>query len=192
MTVLVVAVVVTLGLATAAWLAFAPGPAGSGSSPGGETRAATTGPEAGAPAVEGSEVLPPDATATRPDRLPDLATTVPRVSVPLPASGSAEGALVDGYPADLAPPAEGSEVIDTTVTTEGDTMQFSLRARTGADAATILEHYRGLWAGLGLVPAPTAQTDALGYTDAYSSVTVTAEAGGTGLVYTIYGVLRAG
>jgi hypothetical protein len=188
-TLIAVAAVVVAGLGVAAWLLTAPPPAAT--APPAASSERTAGPQPGAPAVEGSEVLPPDESAQSPQRLPDIEPAAPRVSAPLPASGSAEGALVEGYPADLAPPTADAELIDSTVSSDGGVMQFSLRARTSADADAVLAHYRALWTGLGLAPAPGGGVDeGMSYGDDYSSVTVAARTGGTGLVYTIYGVLR--
>jgi len=141
-----------------------------------------------APPVDGSEVLPPDDGAPPRDRLP-REEAAPRISE-LPESASAQGSVVEGFPTELAGPADASDVLDSAVATEGDVMQFSLRARTATDAAAISAHYRALWSSLGLAAIP-AGDGALSYRDDHSSVTIVTEEGGTGVVYVIHGVLRA-
>lgn len=188
-TAIIVGAVVVAGLAVAAWLGLAPLPDAATAPPQAVAPAPLTGPDADAPAVDGSEVLPADETPQRPDRIPPIAPAAARVTLPLPASATAQGELVAGFPADLAAPAEDSDVLDSTIASEGDTMQFTLRARSDASADAVLAHYAAAWAALGLAPSPSAQ--GVSYGDAYSSLSVVAESTGTGLVYTVYGVLRA-
>lgn len=186
-TLVVTAVVVVLGLGVGAWLLVAP--VAPGEKP---VAAQTSGPVPGATPTTGSEVQTPKESTAPNDRLPPREGAAPRVSLPLPTPASAQGAVVEGYPADLAPPVDGSDVLDTSLATENEVLQFTLVARSDASGEDILAHYGALWAGLGLTPTSVAEAGAASYTDAFSSVTVSADASGTGTVYTIFGVLRAG
>lgn len=136
--------------------------------------------------VAGSEVQPPDPSAAPRDRIPPRTPQTPRITVPLPASASAAGAVVEGYPIDLAAPAEDSDVVDTSVSSEGDRLQFTLIARTDATADAIRAHYAALWTGMGMT------ADGEGFRDPFTSVSLTVnDDAGTGTVYTVYGVARA-
>ncbi|MFJ6653884.1 hypothetical protein ACIQLJ_13925 [Microbacterium sp. NPDC091313] len=189
-----VGLVVAAGLAVAAWFAFAPGPSPSGQTAGAAASApaASSGADPLATPTTGSEVLPPAETARPRDGVPAPPAASPRVSLPLPAAGSDDGGVIDGFPTDLASPTDGSDVLSTSLATEGDVLQFSLRARTDADGGDVASHYTALWSSLGLAPAPASDDGSVSYQDGYSSVTIATQASGTGLIYTIYGVLRAG
>jgi hypothetical protein len=154
-----------------------------------ESAAPTVGPSPGATPEAGSEVLPPSTPPA--GGMPDLPAAAPRVTVPLPASGSALGVLVAGFPVEIAAPLEGSDVLDSAVAAEGDVLQFSLRARSDTTSTAVLHRYAELWGDLGLTPEPDDATGAA-YRDEYSSVAVAAETTSTGVVYAIYGTLRAG
>lgn len=189
----VVGAVVALGIAVTVWLLVA-GP-GSNASAGPDAGATpgptvTQGPVPGATPTTGSEVQPPEESAPPTDRLPPLATPSPLVSGQLPPSGSASGELVKGFPADVAGPAPDSQVLESSIATEGSTMQVTLVARTDASADDVRAHYRELWAGLGLADA--GGTDgSVTSSDTLSSLTLTfSPSSGTGTVYMIYGVLR--
>jgi len=132
-----------------------------------------------------------EASGTPGDHLPPLASPTPRVVAPLPASGSAHGALVAGYPVELGAPLPDSDTLDSSLATEGDILQFTLVARTDAAAEEVLARYDAQWASLGLVPAPET-AGVLAYRDAFTSLTVSAATSGTGTVYTVFGVLKAG
>lgn len=148
----------------------------------------TAGAHVDAPAVDGSEVQPPDDGAPPLDRIPPLEPAQPRVAE-LPASASARGGIVAGYPVEVAAPVATDDVLDSAVASGDGAVQFSLRARSDAPASEILEHYRALWTSLGLA-ATTAQGGGVSFRDAFSSITVVTEEGGTGVVYVIHGVLR--
>lgn len=179
--------IVAIGLGAAGWLSIAtPTPAGPGAAPAVAVPAAPAGAAASGTPVAGSEVLPPAEPA--PGGLPRTWTT-PRVQAPLPASSSATGELVAGYPTDLAAPAPGSEVLDTSVASDVGAMQFTLRARTDEPIEEVIAYYRSIWSGLGLAAATDADAS---YRDDYSAVTISAQATGTGSTYTVSGVLRTG
>jgi hypothetical protein len=194
------AVAVAAAIGTAAVVASLPtsgtGPAApnaqSTAAAGAPTDAAPAGPAASATPVDGSEVLPP--TSDEPlNRIPPREPALPMLSGPLPAAESAQGRLVAGFPVAAAGPAEGDEVIDSSVAPEGTTLQVTLTARSDRDAEAIRDHYRALWLPFGLA-AQTPSTDELSFRSATASVTldVIGTGTGTGTVYTVVATLRAG
>lgn len=185
---------VVAGLAISLWLfiadsdAGAPGAVGATSTP---TPHPTRGPLPDAEPTAGSEVQAPDPTAPPVDRLPALSTPSPLVTAPLPESGAASGELVDGFPTGVMAPAPTSEVLQSSIATEGETMQVTLQARTDATPDEVSRHYRAVWTGLGLAETGSSGGADASYSDALSSVTVAFTAGsGTGTVYTVYGVFH--
>lgn len=155
------------------------------------------GPSPGATAVPGSEVQSPPPTAGQPTQPPPApATPQPLVPTPFPSSGTADGGLVAGYPTDVMGPLDGSTVESSALTSDGQTMQVTLVARTSASAADVSNAYRAKWSGLGLVDAgPGSDPNALAFTNPSTALSLGfAAPGGTdqGTTYTIYGVFRAG
>ncbi|WP_194409700.1 hypothetical protein [Microbacterium cremeum] len=190
---------VVAGLAIALWGFTADGDAGAPGASGAPgavdattapTPRPTRGPLPGAEPTTGSEVQAPDATAPSADRLPALSTPSPLVSAPLPDSGSASGELVDGFPTGVMAPAPPSEVLQSSIATEGDTMQVTLQARTDATPDEVSQHYRAVWSGLGLAATGSSDGADTSYSDALSSLTLAFTSSGTGTVYTVYGVFR--
>jgi len=188
------AAIVVAGIAVTIWLlASASGSGDPQGQPGGTVPAATPtrGPIPGATPTTGSEVLPPAATAP-PNRLPSRTPappTAPLVPAPLPKSAAAEGGLVAGFPSDLMGPVKGSDVVSSSIATEGATMQVSLVARSDASAKDLRSHYDELWASLGLKEASPTDGN-LSYTGAHESLTLAVEKTGTGNRYSIFGVFR--
>ncbi|MHC3000546.1 hypothetical protein [Microbacterium sp. HJ5] len=192
----IVGAVVAAGMALALWL-FMTG--GSSDAPDATDAATapspastqTQGPLPGATPTMGSEVQTPDATAQPTDRLPPLRTPSPLVSAPLPETGSATGQLVDGFPAEVMGPAPPSNVLQSSIATEGSTMQVTLQARTDATPDEVSQYYRALWGDLGLADAGASGGTDASYSDAHSSLSLAFSASaGTGTVYTVYGVFR--
>jgi hypothetical protein len=155
--------------------------------------ATPAGPDPQAPAVAGSEVQDPaeEMTPVDPNRLPPRTPAEPRIHAPLPASAAETGALVDGYPADFAGPREGSTVLSSAVTSEEDTLQFTLRARVDLSPDDLRRGYADQWGTDGLTALASGAAQ-VSFADAFSSVTVSTQETGTGTVYAITGVLRAG
>lgn len=184
-----VAVVVVAGLAWAAWTMTLTGQ--DSTAAGGEASASRPpiGPSPNATPVDGSEVTTPAPHQSDPARLPQLTPPTPLVTAPLPANAAQQGGLVEGFPVPLAEPAAGSDVIDSSISTDGSTMQAALNARTVQSSAAISDHYRVVWGGLGLTPA-TSEGDAISYADRFTSVTLAFRDTGTGTVYTLYATLR--
>lgn len=186
-----VAIVMAVGLAAAAVLMVRmPGEppattdalAGASASPGA--------PQAPAPTpVDGSEVLPPEPHQTESARLPALPQPTPLITAPLPADAAAQGSIVAGFPVTLAGPAPQSDVIDSSIASDGTTMQAALTARTDEAPDAVAAHYRDAWAALGLSPAGGDGAD-LAYTDRFTSISLAVSETGTGTVYTLYATLR--
>jgi len=153
------------------------------------TSTPTRGPLPGATPTTGSEVLSPAPTESGSGGLPPLPTPTPLIEPPLPESGSATGSLVDGFPTAIVGPVPESDILDSSIASDGTTMQVTLVARTDASADGVEAHYRQLWVALGL--SGLAQSSDIAYSDAYSSLTLAfTPTSGTGTVYMIYGVLR--
>jgi len=185
-----VGAVVVAGLVWAAWAATAGTPDAATPLPGGSASAApTTGASPGATPVDGSEVVAPVAGATDAARLPALTAPTPLAAAPLPAEAAEQGGLVAGFPEQVAAPAPSSEVIDSSVTSEGTTMQAALNARTALSGADVTEHYRAAWTALGLAPV-AGDAAALAYADRFTSVSLAVRTSGTGTIYTVFATLR--
>lgn len=185
-----VGLVVVAGLAWATWAATTGAPGAAAPTPETATSAApTTGASPGATPVDGSEVVAPVAGATDATRLPALAAPVPLVTAPLPADAAEQGGLVTGFPEQVAAPTTGSEVIDSSVASEGRTMQAALNARTAQSVADVTEHYRAMWTALGLAPA-SERAATLAFADSFTSVSLAVRESGTGTLYTVFATLR--
>jgi len=202
-----VAVLVAAGLGWAIWTstlagqnpdgsaapgtAQSPGDGANGSSgqSGSAEATPTTGPSPGATPVDGSEVTSPDPQQTDSARLPPLPQPTPLIAAPLPDNGSAQGGIVDGFPIAVAGAMPQSDVIDSSITSDGSTMQAALNARTDESPDAITTHYRQVWTELGLAPL-TDDGATLAYGDTFTSVSLAVRESGTGVVYTVYATLR--
>ncbi len=172
-------------------------PSAPGTAPTADPPQTGPGPVAGASPVPGSEVLDPDAGAAT-EGVPPLVPDPALVSRPLPGDAAAEGVLVAGFPSDVAGPAEGDTVVSSSVASDADTMQATLTARSEREPAGIRTHFERLWASRGLAPEVTAAADAGGSPDQLTyrtdtaAVTLATRSTGTGTVYSVFAVLRAG
>lgn len=191
--------IVAVALAAAVWLwaAGAGGDAGPGVASPVETPAATPeptptrGPLPGAAPTTGSEVQAPAPDQPDPGRIPPLPETTPLVGAPLPAAGSAEGELVEGFPADVMGPTLDSDVVSSAIAIEGGAMQVTLVARTDASPDGVRAHYREAWAAIGLIAHGATDAAGLSYTGRMASLTLAfAAESGTGTIYTILGSFR--
>lgn len=186
-----VAIVMAVGLAAAAVLMVrmpaAPPPTTVANA---NASAAPGAPQTPVPTpVDGSEVLPPEPHQTESARLPALPQPTPLITAPLPADAAAQGSIVAGFPVTLAGPAPQSDVIDSSIASDGTTMQAALTARTDEAPDAVAAHYRDAWAALGLSPAGGDGAD-LAYTDRFTSISLAVSETGTGTVYTLYATLR--
>lgn len=188
-----VGAIVAAGIVLALAFLIAQPPAGQGSdaTPSADASAAR-GPDPEGTPVAGSEVQAPDPSATASDRLPPREGSGPLVTPPLPPSASAEGSLVDGYPRDIMGPAADSDVISSSIATEGDTMQVTLVARTDQPEDQVRSHFLSVWTSLGLVQTAQDRGTSLAVTDGTNSMSLAFASSGTGTVYMVYGVFRAG
>lgn len=187
-----VGAVVVAGILLALAFLLTPPAAGPGS---GATPSAvaspTHGPDPDGTPVPGSEVQAPDASATDPNRLPPREASGPLVTPPLPPSASAEGSLVEGFPRDIMGPTADSDVVSSSIATEGDTMQVTLVARTDQSEEDVRSHFRSVWTSLGLVESAQDQGTSLAVDDGANSLSLAfTPSSGTGTVYMVYGVFR--
>lgn len=118
------------------------------------------------------------------------------VSAPLPATASARGSIVKGFPA-VIPQAPESTVTFSSVASEGDRMQLGLEATTSVSADGVLSYYRTVFEPLGLVAAPAPAVEgsaALSFVRGGNGITVTVStpAGSARAHYIVTGVFIAG
>lgn len=193
-TLIAVGAVVLVGIAVTIWLlvsaagAGGPGAGPTASGSNAPSATATHGPVPGSTPTTGSEVLPPTSTAG-PNQHPTPTPATPLVSPPLPKSGTKQGGLVAGFPAKIMGPIKGSDVISSSIATQGDTMQVTLVARTDTSEKSIRSHYEKLWASLGLSESGSSEGNP-SYAGPYESLTLAVKTTGTGIQYSIYGVFR--
>ena len=193
----IVAAIVVAGLAVTLWIVSQnvitkiadPSPSAS---PGQGSTVPTPGADPNATPTTGSEVLPPSSQS--PDAgLPPLEPSTPLVTEPLPPSASLQGGLVAGFPTSVIGPMPGAEVVESSVASEGTTMQATLIARTDASPEEVAAHYQASWKALGLSGSSQGRENAimLSYAGPYESLSLAFTAGsGTGTVYMVYGVFR--
>lgn len=112
----------------------APDPAATGSSEG--TGASSEGSAAEALA---SEILA--APAPGPTGLPLAPPPGPSLSGPLPATGSANGTVVTGFPTTVVPILDGLTVVSSSVSASGDRLQVGLQASSAAAPADVQAAY---------------------------------------------------
>lgn len=137
--------------------------------------------ESPASAPAGREVLPP--VSATPSGLPVPSPPAALVSAPLPKSASAQGKVVDGYPADVLPFPDGTVLVSTAVSPAEGTLQVAADAIVGLSQDSVTGHYqqvlgsRGFWSE----PVPAAEGQrALRFGRGADSVTLTASTTGTG------------
>lgn len=187
-TIAVVGVLVVAGVVAAIALTGM-GQTGSGHEASTATPRSTSGPLPGATPTSGSEVPPPPATplSAMPPASPRGAT--PLISAPLPASGTAEGGLVDGFPAEIAGPSASSTVRSSSIATQDTVMQATLSAVSSVSQDDVRAEYRTRWAAAGLQEQQTAD-GTMTFTGPYESLTLSFGSAGTGTLYAVYGVFR--
>ncbi|MGO4681150.1 hypothetical protein [Microbacterium sp. 2MCAF23] len=149
----------------------------------------TSGPLPGATPASGSEVPPPPATPLSAMPPASAGEAGPLISAPLPGSGSLDGGLVDGFPAEVAGPAAGSTVRSSSIATQDTVMQVTLSALSSASQDEVRGEFRTRWAAAGMREQQTAD-GTMTFTGAYESLTLSFGSSGTGTLYTVFGVLR--
>lgn len=127
------------------------------------------------------EVLPP-VTAT-PTGLPAPSAPAPLITGSLPKSGSSQGALVDGWPADFLSLPAGTTIGSTSVSTSGDVLQVTADGIIGKSQEAVLDDFRqslvphGFWSED--APAPDGVVAAR-FVRGTDTVTVSVSLTGTG------------
>ncbi|MGB3375162.1 MAG: hypothetical protein WBA87_08495 [Microbacterium sp.] len=183
--------VIIIGAAIIVALAMngaAPDQAGSSASaPPASSTPPKSGPLPGATPTSGSEVQPP--TAPPHTGLPRLETPIPLIPAPLPDSAARSGGLAAGFPDAVVGPMDGSNVVSSSIATEGAAMQVDLVAVTKAGPDEIRSHYSRLWSSLGMQERTVAD-GTVAFTGPYESMTLAVETTGTGTRYTIHAVFR--
>lgn len=178
---------------TAAPAGSSPPVTGSSADPGATVAAAPTDGAGGAPAPTGGstagsgaapvgrEVLPP--VSATPTGLPVPSPPAPLISLPLPAAASAQGKIVDGFPADALRFPEGTVVVSTSVSPAEGTLQVAADAIAGLSQDSVAGHFQQVLGGVGFwsEPLPAAAGErALRFVRGSDSVTLTASTTGTG------------
>ncbi|WP_449514154.1 hypothetical protein [Cellulomonas sp.] len=116
---------------------------GTGSGATASTGGGSTGPGSAATGTgdpgTASEVLPP--TGSAPGALVIPKVDVPRLTGPLPATASARGTLVAGFPVGIVPVPAGATIVSSSVAVEGRRLQVGLDASTAASPADVVAGY---------------------------------------------------
>ena len=164
-------------------------PAGSGgaeASPGDGPTSRSTPPAAGKRFT--TEVIPANPAPT-----PALPASKPLpypVRAPLPASASAIGKLVAGYPQAVLPQAPGSDVATSSVAAQAGHLQVTLEAKTAQGVTDVVAFYRQTLAKYGMYDSPAPAIDgstSVAFSRDGNSVTLTATPGDSGTSYVLFG-----
>ncbi|HEX7804908.1 MAG TPA: hypothetical protein VF413_01965, partial [Cellulomonas sp.] len=123
--------------------------AAASASAGSAPSAGTSGGKPTAGTGSASEVLPP--TSSTPGALVIPTTDFPRLTGPLPATASARGALVAGFPDKIVPVPTGATVVSSSVSAEGSRLQVGLEASTAASPADVLAGYVQAFTAAGFI-----------------------------------------
>lgn len=141
----------------------------------------------------GREVLPPVSAA--PTGLPAPTAPAALVSAPLPAAASAQGRIVDGYPADILPFPDSTVLVSTSVAPAEGTLQVAADAIAALSQDAVAGHYQQVLGGLGFWSEPVPAADgqrAIRFGRGTDSLTFTASTTGTGGTrFMLLGNLRA-
>lgn len=128
--------------------------------------------------------------------LPPSAPRPALVTLPLPPSASADGALVPGFPSTVVPVLPGAQVLSSSVGGDGSILRVGLVARGAADAEAIVNGYRDALTTLGFTSAEVPGTPggrAVVFSSGTDSVNLSidpTEGGST--AYSVFAVLHAG
>jgi hypothetical protein len=177
-----------------------PGPASSGtpttqaSTDAGKTDAPTgTGAGAGAgtptggsadgstPAPAGREVLPP--VSETPTGLPVPTPPAPLIRMPLPATASAQGKIVDGFPSDVLSFPDGTVVVSTGVSSADGALQVAADAIVASSQDSVVGHFQQILGPLKFWSEPVQAAEgqrAIRFSRGNDSVTLTTSTTGTG------------
>jgi hypothetical protein len=164
-------------------------PVGDGTAPapeaagGGNASAPGAGESAGnpSPASGAREVLPPESAA--PTGLPAPSQPAALVSLPLPATASAQGKIVDGFPAAALPFPEGTVVVSTSVSAADAVLQVTADAISTAGQDSVVGHFQQRLSALNFwsEPSPAAEGQrSVRFVRGTDSMTLTTSTTGTG------------
>lgn len=166
----------------------APGPAGNGGS-GPDPDAAAAHPADGTGKLE---VLPP--VADRPTGLPTPTPPSALVSLPLPATASAQGKIVDGFPAAALPFPDGTVVVASSVSAADTVLQVTADAISQSSPDSIVGHFQQRLAALGFWSEAAPAADgrrSVRFVRGADSLTLTTSTTGTGSTrFTLLGSLH--
>jgi hypothetical protein len=187
--------------------AIAPAPPSSGTVPGQSTApsAAPRSGEAAPPSVVPFAAPGPRAPGKRtstevenqtgpaPVKLPPTTPKAAMFTGPVPASASASGKLVKGFPS-VIPLAQASTVASSSVASSGNIVQASVVARTTVASAGVVDFYNQQFAKFGIVPTAVPAADgsiAFSFSRDNDNVTLTVTPADGGSRYSVFGVLDA-
>lgn len=138
------------------------------------TESPTEGPETGLPGI-------------------DESTTPGPLLTSLPASNTAQGRLVEDFPAFLRPTPK-SIVTNSSVSASTPWLQVSLVATTSHDAEAVLRRYRTRLSAVDMreqeAPAAVGTSEAVAFARGDSLVTITVDHHDDQTTYSVFGVLR--
>jgi hypothetical protein len=103
--------------------------------------------------------------------------------MPLPASASAQGKIVDGFPSDALPFPEGTVVVSTSVSAADAVLQVTADAISAASQDSVVGHFQQRLSALHFwsEPAPAAEGQrSVRFVRGTDSVTLTTTTTGTG------------
>ncbi|WP_160665045.1 hypothetical protein [Pseudarthrobacter sp. ATCC 49987] len=145
------------------------------------TGAAAKPAEGSASAPAGREVLP--AVSPSPSGLPMPPPPAPLISLPLPATASAQGKIVDGFPADVIAFPEGTVVVSTGVSSAEGSLQISADAIAASSQASVVGHFQQILGPLKFWSEPVQAAEgqqSMRFSRGNDSVTLTTSTTGTG------------
>ncbi|AOT04988.1 hypothetical protein [Arthrobacter sp. U41] len=173
-----------------------PGKPGAATSPGAGNGAAA--PDGGssqgsATAPAGREVLPP--VSASPSGLPMPSPPAPLIGRPLPETASAQGNVVDGFPAEVITFPEGTVVVSTGVSSADGSLQISADALVASSQDSVAGHFQQILGPLKFwsEPVPAAEGQrSIRFSRGTDSLTLTTVTTGTGSTrFMLLGNLRA-
>ncbi|WP_427007119.1 hypothetical protein [Pseudarthrobacter sp. H2] len=155
---------------------------GTGTATGGGAGTATGGSADGSsPAPVGREVLPP--VSATPTGLPAPSPPPALIHGPLPATASAQGKIVAGFPADVLPFPDGTVVVSTGVASADGALQVAADAIVASGQDSVVGHFQQILGPLKFWSEPTPASEgqrALRFSRGNDSVTLTTVTTGTG------------
>lgn len=133
-----------------------------------------------ASAPAGREVLPRESVAVR---AAHAAASGSLISLPLPATASAQGKIVDGFPADVIAFPEGTVVVSTGVSSAEGSLQISADAIAASSQASVVGHFQQILGPLKFWSEPVQAAEgqqSMRFSRGNDSVTLTTSTTGTG------------